>query len=946
MGKQKRQNLLQNNKAVDGNHYDSLLMFGAPCSPKTPEKCDHGASAPAFHGGDLSPCCLETQVTLPKPVELSLFLWRMPSSRLGSTLCAEESVFLQPALLLSAEAAYSLKVVDSELVVLSQCVDLVAITTSQSEAVSANVKSNVQLCSHFKHVLRASVSTDKKFLKQQKIVEARSVCAYAAGLHGISEFHWLRRISRVQIQALRHLHCAEVNDLNLRIMSVCEAVPCTNGATAVNSSTNNSFGCDDDRRFARLLKAYEECHTRVASDMILKSIQGSWIMIGSHVIFQLGSNNFTFIVEETQPANGHRMPGSDCRHLAFFVTRDCSVVVLPPIAITNHTLAGHTSQPRNVNTAISGDRSDADHSSPESLKGFARVGGLDHVISALQRNIIAPLICPSLHESYGVRPPKGVLLHGVPGCGKSLLASALHEELGIVASINNIRCPAVDIVDISTLSCDSGSSTGETNNETPSIEKNISMLFKRARGRLQLKPPQSTLLFVDEIDVICPKREESTEMERRMVSTFLTELDSARAERGIALLAATNRPHALDPAIRRAGRIDCEIEIGVPNALDRTKILQRLLMSMPHSLTNMDIQTLAADCHAFVGADLRSICTTAAMQAFEELNSYNFLTMRPKLRNDREKIQINMKHFVAARAVIRPSGMKELAIDVPKVNWSDIGGYEAEKQKLQECVEWPIKYDKIFRELRLSAPRGVLLFGPPGCSKTLMAKAVATESKMNFTSVKGPELFSKWVGESERAVRDLFRRARQNAPCVIFFDEIDALGSDRSLGGSSSGVESRVLSQLLNELDGVASVKQLVVIGATNRPDLMDDALLRPGRFDRLVYIPLPDSAARHSIFDVHLKDLRIDQTAISVRSLVHQTEGYTGAEIAMVCREASMHCLRRNIRIAEEYCSGSAEGEERVVLENMDFEEAIKVVRPRIPKTLISFYEHYVART
>ncbi|PHJ24803.1 aaa family protein [Cystoisospora suis] len=382
-----------------------------------------------------------------------------------------------------------------------------------------------------------------------------------------------------------------------------------------------------------------------------------------------------------------------------------------------------------------------------------------------------------------------------------------------------------------------------------------------------------TLLFIDEIDAICPRREDATEVGRRAVCALLSCLDGVATDGSLFVLAATNHPHSLDEAIRRAGRLERDIEVGVPTAEERREILEKLLEAVPHDLTKEEIDELSELCQAFVPADLRLLVTTAGTEAMkasvlssvksDPLGSLDDARRRNQRQVDFRKEEesalvkkteaVTLRHFRMALRLVKPSALKALAIEVPHVRWDDIGGYQKVKKSLQECVEWPLKFASLFKQLKVSPPRGVLLYGPPGCSKTMMAKAVATESKMNFISVKGPELFSKWVGESERAVRDIFRKARQNAPCVIFFDEVDAMGGDRETG-EAGGVDSRVLSQMLNEMDGIGPVREVVIIAATNRPDLLDAALLRPGRFDRLVYVPLPDWEARR---DIALKMLR-----------------------------------------------------------------------------------------
>ncbi|KAF8820491.1 putative transitional endoplasmic reticulum ATPase [Cardiosporidium cionae] len=428
-------------------------------------------------------------------------------------------------------------------------------------------------------------------------------------------------------------------------------------------------------------------------------------------------------------------------------------------------------------------------------------------------------------------------------------------------------------------------------------------------------------------------------------------------------------------------------QIGVPSSGDRLKILCILLEQVPHTLDSLQIQELSNMCQAFVGADLRTLISTAAFTALQgNMRLLSSLKMADAnnstdlAASQDEKPKIEFKHFKMALKHVKPSGMKELVVEIPNVKWSDIGGYAYVKEKLKECVEWPYKFREAFQRLHLNPPRGILLYGPPGCSKTMMAKAVATESHMNFISIKGPEVFSKWVGESERTIRDLFRKARQNAPCVIFFDEIDALGGDRGLA-DAGGVGSRVLSQMLNEMDGIGPLKEVVIIGATNRPDILDSALMRPGRFDRLIYVPLPDATARYEILFHQLKSMPIalEQSAIAVTSaadpcesvehekckmfcemLAKRTERYSGAELVLLCREAAMNALRGTIFRAQQNTSSSDSTTDitlklpslqevssvcNVNITEEHFEAAFRVVKSRIKDETLQFYEQYFAQ-
>eukprot|EP00927_Polykrikos_kofoidii_P070229 TRINITY_DN6625_c0_g6_i1.p1 TRINITY_DN6625_c0_g6~~TRINITY_DN6625_c0_g6_i1.p1 ORF type:complete len:812 (+),score=140.23 TRINITY_DN6625_c0_g6_i1:100-2535(+) len=550
--------------------------------------------------------------------------------------------------------------------------------------------------------------------------------------------------------------------------------------------------------------------------------------------------------------------------------------------------------------------------------GFARIGGLRGVVEELREAVQMPLERPDLYRQLGIGPPRGVLLYGPPGTGKTILAKALGEELRCPVEL----CASTDLI---------GGGIGEA-------EDRIKATFERCRKLAEVRGT-GALLFIDEIDAVCPKRDDSGEAERRMVAAFLVALDGVRGrDDGVVVLGATNRPDAIDPALRRAGRLEREIEVGVPNAEERREILQVHMSSLRHGLSPEDCKVLARRCHGYVGADLRALCEAAG---------------RTSLRKGLQ--QVDLDSFLDAARGIPPSALKELLVEVPEVRWSDIGGYETTKEALREAVEWPIKYSWAFKDMGIDPPRGVLLYGPPGCSKTMMAKAVATETEMNFVSIKGPELFSKYVGDSERAVRNVFRKARTAAPCIVFFDEIDAIGASRE-GEGAGGVGARVLTQLLAEMDGIGSSagsgdisarRHVVVLAATNRPQVLDAALMRPGRFDRLVHVPLPDHSARTAILRGQLARMRISD-GIDISALSTRTEWCSGAEVVMVCREAAMMCIRDALEKAE----GSDCGDHAVAggcgpSAGVDhFEKALMLVRPRIDRDTIRFYEEFEMRT
>ncbi|MDH2902093.1 MAG: CDC48 family AAA ATPase [archaeon] len=509
----------------------------------------------------------------------------------------------------------------------------------------------------------------------------------------------------------------------------------------------------------------------------------------------------------------------------------------------------------------------------ETLRGVPQVtyediGGLKDEIQKVREMIELPLRHPEIFEKLGVEAPKGVLLYGPPGTGKTLLAKAVANESN--AHFISISGPEI-----------MSKFYGES-------EARLREIFKEARE----KAP--TIVFIDEIDSIAPKREEVTgEVERRVVSQLLSLMDGLEARGKVIVIAATNRPNAIDPALRRPGRFDREIEIKVPDKKGRFEILQIHTRHMPLT-QEVDLEKISAVTHGFVGADVEYLCKEAAMKTLRR--------MLPELKIEEDKLQpeflnrlqVTMEDFENALKDVYPSAMREVYLETPDVHWSDIGGLESIKKELQEAVEWPLKYPDLYTTIGYSMPKGVLLYGPSGTGKTLLAKSVATESEANFISVRGPELLSKWVGESERGVREVFRRARQASPCVIFFDEIDALAPVRGLGGDSMVTE-RVVSQLLTELDGIQSLSGVVVLAATNRMDMVDPALLRAGRFDKLLYIPSPDKDARKQILEIHIKHKPV-AADLDVGRVAEMTEGFSGADLTSVVNTAVSLVLQEYI--------------------------------------------------
>ncbi|NWW69998.1 SPAT5 protein, partial [Climacteris rufus] len=489
----------------------------------------------------------------------------------------------------------------------------------------------------------------------------------------------------------------------------------------------------------------------------------------------------------------------------------------------------------------------------ESRVTYDMIGGLSSQLRTIREAVELPLKQPELFKSYGIPPPRGVLLYGPPGTGKTMIAKAIASEVG--AHVTVINGPEI----ISKF-------YGES-------ESRLRQIFAEASLR------RPSIIFIDELDALCPKREGAqNEVEKRVVASLLTLMDgigSEGSEGQLLVLGATNRPHALDAALRRPGRFDKEIEIAIPNAQARLDILHKLLKKVPHSLTEEQLAQLADSAHGYVGADLAALCKEAGLYALRRA-----LGKRPNL-SDTEvagSVRIAFNDFLQGMNDVRPSAMREVAIDVPKVSWSDIGGLEDVKLKLKQAVEWPLKHPESFIRMGIQPPKGVLLYGPPGCSKTMIAKALAHESGLNFLAVKGPELMNKYVGESERAVREIFRKARAVSPSVLFFDEIDALAVERGNSSGAGNVADRVLAQLLTEMDGIEQLKDVTILAATNRPDMIDKALLRPGRIDRIIYVPLPDAATRREIFRLHFQSMPVSDE-VCLAELVERTQKYSGAE-------------------------------------------------------------------
>ncbi|MEK6908883.1 MAG: CDC48 family AAA ATPase [Nanoarchaeota archaeon] len=580
---------------------------------------------------------------------------------------------------------------------------------------------------------------------------------------------------------------------------------------------------------------------------------------------------------------------------------------------------------------------------------YEDIGGLSEEIRKIREMVELPLKHPEVFDRLGIEPPKGILLYGPPGTGKTLLAKAVATE----SEANFILLNGPEIM---------SKFYGES-------EKKIRDLFEEAEKNAP------SIIFVDEIDAIAPKREETQgEVERRVVSQLLTMMDGLNSRGKVIVIGATNRINSIDPALRRPGRFDRELEISVPDKKGRLNILKIHTRAMPMK-KDVNLEELAAKTHGFVGADLESLAKEAAMSVLRKaLPDLNLDEDKEIPQEALEKMIIGKEDFEAALKVVRPSAMREVLVETPNVKWDDIGGLNNIKQELREAVEWPLKHRESFERLGISPPRGILLYGPPGTGKTLLAKAVAKESEANFINIKGPSLLSMWVGKSEEGVRKVFERARQVSPCVIFFDEIDALAGKRGMEMGSKVTE-RVLNQMLAEMDGIEDLKNVVVIGATNRPDMLDAALMRPGRFDRILLVDIPDQKSREKILDIHTQKMPIVPTKEEIKEiekyfgkeasfnhisnpqdnkkdeivniqdlsdrdklihyLVKKTEGFVGADIESFVREAAIIALRKNIQTK--------------IVTVTDFDEALAKVKPSVSEDTAKRYkkieEHYLKK-
>jgi len=529
---------------------------------------------------------------------------------------------------------------------------------------------------------------------------------------------------------------------------------------------------------------------------------------------------------------------------------------------------------------------------------YDELGGLKREVLKIREMVELPMRHPELFEKIGVDAPKGVLLYGPPGTGKTLLAKAVAGETN--AHFISLSGPEI-----------MGKHYGES-------EERIREIFTQAEENAP------SIIFIDEIDSIAPKREEvSGELEKRIVSQLLTLMDGMKSRGKVVVIAATNRPDSIDPALRRPGRFDREIEIGIPDEEGRFDILSIHTRGMPID-EKVDLKRISKITHGFVGADLEVLAKEAAMISLRRIIDDEKIDLdEEKISSEiLQKIKITSEDFRDALKEVRPSALREVQVQIPDVSWDDVGGLDKLKEELLEAVEWPMKYKEAYDYVNVESPKGILLHGPPGTGKTLIAKALAKMTESNFISIKGPELLSKWVGESEKGVREIFRKARQAAPCIIFLDEVDALVPRRGSGDSNSHVTENVVSQILTEIDGLEELHNVLIIGATNRLDIVDEALLRPGRFDRIIEVPNPDLKGRQHIFEIHTKKKPL-ASDVNITKLVELTDGFSGAEIAAVANRAAIIALKR-------YVSGKSQNVKDIKITQEDLVDSIDKVKPQ----------------
>ncbi len=547
---------------------------------------------------------------------------------------------------------------------------------------------------------------------------------------------------------------------------------------------------------------------------------------------------------------------------------------------------------------------------------YEDIGGLEQELEQVREMIELPMRHPELFRQLGIEPPKGVLLHGPPGTGKTLMAKAVANEID--AHFQTISGPEI-----------MSKYYGES-------EEQLREVFEEAEEN------EPAIVFIDEIDSIATKRGETQgDVERRVVAQLLSLMDGLEERGQVTVIAATNRIDDIDPALRRGGRFDREIEIGVPDKEGRREILQVHTRGMPLT-DSIDLDEYAENTHGFVGADIESLGREAAMNALRRIRPDIDLESDEIDADVLDSLRVTESDFREALKGIEPSALREVFVEVPDVSWNDVGGLSETKERLRETIQWPLEYPEVFEQMDMEAAKGVLLYGPPGTGKTLLAKAVANESQSNFISVKGPELLNKYVGESEKGVREIFSKARENAPTVVFFDEIDSIAGERGQGAGDNNVTERVVSQLLSELDGIEDMEDVVVVATSNRPDLIDNALLRPGRLDRHIHVPVPDETARRRIFEVHTRDKPLAEN-VDLDWLAAETEGYVGADIEAVTREAAMEASREFINSVDP--DEVAESVGNVLISREHFEAALDEVGPSVTTDVREQYEEIEQR-
>ncbi|MCU4799111.1 CDC48 family AAA ATPase [Halobacteria archaeon HArc-gm2] len=584
------------------------------------------------------------------------------------------------------------------------------------------------------------------------------------------------------------------------------------------------------------------------------------------------------------------------------------------VIVTDQTDIEVSEQPAEQISGGAGRGGDGGRETPD--VAYEDIGGLDDELEQVREMIELPMRHPELFQQLGIEPPKGVLLHGPPGTGKTLMAKAVANEID--AYFTTISGPEI-----------MSKYYGES-------EEQLREVFEEAEENAP------AIVFIDEIDSIAPKRGETQgDVERRVVAQLLSLMDGLEERGQVIVIGATNRVDAIDPALRRGGRFDREIEIGVPDKEGRKEVLQVHTRGMPLA-EGIDLDAYAESTHGFVGADLEQLTKESAMNALRRIRPELDLESDEIDAEVLERLEVSEDDFKDAMKGISPSALREVFVEVPDVSWEDVGGLDDTKERLRETIQWPLEYPDVFEAMDLNAAKGVLLYGPPGTGKTLLAKAVANEAQSNFISVKGPELLNKFVGESEKGVREVFEKARENAPTVIFFDEIDSIAAERGSGGGDSQVGERVVSQLLTELDGLEEMQDVVVVATTNRPDLIDSALIRPGRLDRHVHVPVPDEAARRAIFQVHTRNKPLAD-GVDLDQLARRTEGYVGADIEAVTREASMAATREFVNSVDPEEIGDSVSNVRITMDH--FEHALDEVGPSVDEEVRERYEEIEKR-